>query len=78
MSTKKHTQTSSTHSFKEDPYDIETLIEAIHMASLENKELLFLDKLLTEIKETPSNNTVDVSYRILRELEVLKLEKANN
>lgn len=78
MSTKKYTPKSQIPAFKEDPYDLETLLESIHMSSLENKELLFLDKFITNIKENPDDNTVEVSYRVLRELDILRLEKADS
>jgi hypothetical protein len=59
----------------ENPYDIETILESIIIASKGSKEILFMDKLIAQIRLDPTIDTTELSYNILRELELLKLEK---
>lgn len=59
----------------ENPYDIETALEAIIIASKSSKEILFMDRFIAHIRLDPTIDTTELSYNILRELELLKLEK---
>lgn len=59
----------------ENPYDLETVLESIAIASKNSKEILFMDKLIAHIRIDPTIDTTELCYNILRELELLKLEK---
>ena len=59
----------------ENPYDLETILESITIASRDSKEILFMDRLIARIRLDPTVDTTELSYNILRELELLKLEK---
>jgi hypothetical protein len=59
----------------ENPYDIETLLEAIVIASQNSKEIIFMDRLISHMRLNPTIDTTELSYNILRELEILTLEK---
>jgi hypothetical protein len=59
----------------ENPYDIETILESIAIASRNSKEILFMDRLISHVRLDPTIDTTELSYNILRELELLKLEK---
>lgn len=68
MSTKKvH------HIFVENPYDIQTITEAFEIAKTENKELLYLDRLVSTLKIGPEADIVNVTYKILLELKLIDL-----
>lgn len=59
----------------ENPYDTETILESIIIAAKDGKDILFVDKLIANLRQDPKTDTVELSYNILRELELLKLEK---
>ena len=59
----------------ENPYDLETILESITISSRDSKEILFMDRLIAHIRLDPTVDTTELSYNILRELELLKLEK---
>ena len=59
----------------ENPYDLETVLESIAIASRDSKEILFMDRLISCVRLNPTVDTTELSYNILRELELLKLEK---
>lgn len=61
--------------FLENPYDIETLFESLGIAADADKELLFMDKLVATIRLDPEGDLTNIIYNILRDLELLNLEK---
>lgn len=61
--------------FLENPYDIETLFESLSIAADDEKELLFMDKLVATIRLDPEGDLTNIIYNILRDLELLNLEK---
>lgn len=63
--------------FLENPYDLETLIETLKIASDNNKELLFLDRLITTIRLDPEQDLTNLNYRLLHDLNLMKLEPIN-
>lgn len=73
MSSKATTQPKPI--FLENPYDIETLFESLSIASSNDKELLYMDRLVAHLRLDPLADLTTINYNILRELEVLKLEK---
>jgi hypothetical protein len=60
--------------FYENPYDLETLFEALSTASEKNKELIFVDQLITLLRLDPQADITNISFSILRDLEIIKLE----
>jgi hypothetical protein len=59
----------------ENPYDIETILQSLSIASQNGREIIFMDRLISHIRLDPTIETTELSYNILRELELLKLEK---
>jgi hypothetical protein len=62
----------------ENPYDIETVLESIKIAERHGKEILFLDRLFTNIRLDPNVDLTTASFRTLKELEILKNEGIYN
>ncbi len=60
--------------FLENPYDIETIMDAMKIAAMENKELCFLDQLIGTLHLDPLGDTTDISHRILRKLQLMPTE----
>lgn len=75
MSTKKQ------RVFSESPYDIETIFESLNVSSNSDKELLYMDKLISSLRDDPTANLADLNYRILSELSLIQtpkiMEKSN-
>ena len=61
--------------FLENPYDIETVFESLSVAADYDKELLFMDKLVATIRLDPEGDLTDIMYKILDDLELLKLQQ---
>ena len=61
--------------FLENPYDIETVFESLNVAADHDKELLFMDKLIATVRLDPEGDLTNITYNILRDLELMKLEK---
>lgn len=61
-----------TNSFAENPYDMETVLESIKIASQNGMEILFMDKLICQLRKDNDTDLIKVSYKILEELEVVK------
>lgn len=59
--------------FNENPYDLETIYESISIASRNEKELQYFDKLITELRLHPEGDLTSMNYRILSELNLIKL-----
>jgi hypothetical protein len=60
--------------FLENPYDVQCILDGLKIAQSKNKHLLYMDKLLATIRLDPEGDIVNISYRILLDLELLKLE----
>jgi hypothetical protein len=61
--------------FLENPYDLEAVFESLRIASKEKKELLFLDRLLSTIRLNPDADIINVNYRLLHDLNLMKFEQ---
>ena len=59
--------------FLENPYDIETILESITIASRSGKEIIFLDRLITGMRKTPDSDMTKLSYDILSDLQLIQL-----
>jgi hypothetical protein len=60
--------------FLENPYDLETLLESIKIAANQNKEMVFMDRLIATIRLDPEADLTNVIYRILHDLKLMKFE----
>jgi hypothetical protein len=73
MKTKK--EKASSRIFLENPYDLEVVFESMSIASDHNKELLFMDKFVSSIRESPNEDITNICFKVLRNLDIIKLEK---
>lgn len=60
--------------FLESPYDIETLFESLSIASANEKELLYMDRLVAFLRLDPYADLTTLNYKILKDLKILELE----
>lgn len=60
--------------FYGNPYDVETFLEGISIASHHNKELLFVDRFVTYLRLDPERDVTDVVFNILRDFDIIKFE----
>ena len=58
--------------FNENIYDIETFFESLSIASNSEKELLYIDKFITKLRETPHENLTLICHTSLKELNLIK------
>jgi hypothetical protein len=73
MQTKK--EKASSRIFLENPYDLEVVFQSMSIASDHNKELLFMDKFVFCLRSNPEEDITNICYNILRNLDIMKLEK---
>jgi len=59
--------------FLENPYDVQTILEGLKIARARNKELIYMDRLLATLRLDPEGDIVNISYKILLDLELSKL-----
>lgn len=57
--------------FLENPYDIETLFETLSIAYEQEKELLYMDRLIATIRLDPEGDLTDINYNILKDLKLI-------
>jgi hypothetical protein len=60
--------------FLESPYDLETLFESLSIASANEKELLYMDRLIALLRLDPQADLTTLNYKILQDLKILELE----
>ena len=58
--------------FCENPYELETIFQSLSIASNGDKELLYFDRLIAEIRSNPSGDLTNINFKILTELELIK------
>ncbi len=63
----------ATRVFRENPYDLETIFESMSIASNNDKELIYVDRLITELRLNPDGDLTSINYRILNDLNLIKL-----
>ena len=61
--------------FLENPYDLETVFESLSVSTDYDKELIFMDRLIANLRQDPTADLTNLCYDILREQEIIKLEK---
>jgi hypothetical protein len=57
--------------FAETVYDIETVFESLSIASKNDKELLFMDMLISSLRTNPSSDLTETCYSILKNLKLI-------
>lgn len=57
----------------ENPYDIETFFESFSIASKHEKELIYIDRLITSLRLDPFGDLTAINYKILMDLGLIKL-----
>lgn len=57
--------------FIENPYDIETFFESISLASLNDKELQFMDRFISCFRKNPECDLTQLNYDILKSLDLI-------
>lgn len=63
----------ATRVFRENPYDLETIFETLSIASRHDKELIYIDRLIAELRLNPEGDLTNINYRILLDLGLIKL-----
>lgn len=73
--TSKAQHKKQTRVFLESPYDIETIFESLSIASKNDKELLYIDRLIATIRLDPLGDLTEINYNILKDLSLIELKK---
>lgn len=60
--------------FLENPYDLETMFESLAIASKHDKELIFVDRLISLLRLNPEADLTTLSFKILKDMNIVKLE----
>ena len=58
----------------ENPYDIETVLESMRIASISSKEIHFMDNFINQIRSEPESDITKTCYEILTNLNLVKLK----
>lgn len=70
----KQKQKTSPRIFYENPFDLETMFESLSIASKHDKELIFIDRLVSLLRLNPEADLTTLSFKILSDLNIVKLE----
>jgi hypothetical protein len=60
--------------FLENPYDMQSILDSLEIAKKQNKELVYMDRLIATLRLDPEGDVVNINYRILLDLKLLKLQ----
>lgn len=69
----KKKKVAPTRILYENPYDIETFFESFSIASKNEKELIYIDRLITSLRLDPYGDLTSINYKILMDLGLIKL-----
>lgn len=69
----KKKKVTPTRVLYENPYDIETFFESFSIASKNEKELIYIDRLITSLRLDPYGDLTSINYKILMDLGLIKL-----
>lgn len=69
----KKKKVTPTRILYENPYDIETFFESFSIASKNEKELIYIDRLITSLRLDPYGDLTAINYKILMDLGLIKL-----
>lgn len=58
----------------ENPYDLETIFESLSIASKNDKELIYVDKLIANIRLDPLGDITAINFKILKELGLIDIK----
>jgi hypothetical protein len=64
-------KTQSRQIFLENPYDIETVFEALSIASNKDKEFIYMDRLVSYLRMSPEEDLTSINFKILQDLNLL-------
>jgi hypothetical protein len=59
----------------ENPYDLENVFESLSIASKNDKELLYIDRLIAMLRLDPYADITTINYKILKDLDLIKIPK---
>lgn len=62
--------------FLENPYDLQSILDCLKIAKNHNKELIYLDRVIATLRLDPEGDVVNISYRTMIDLGLIKLETA--
>jgi len=60
--------------FLENPYDMQSILDSLEIAKKQNKELVYMDRLIATLRLDPEGDIININYRILLDLKLLKLQ----
>ena len=58
----------------ENPYDLENVLQSMEIASTRNLEIVYLDRLITSLRNDESVDLLDTSYKILNKLDLIEIK----
>lgn len=70
----KNKQKTKQRVFLESPYDIEIIFESLSIASSKEKELLYIDRLISTLRMDPLGDLTNINYTILKNLNLIDNE----
>jgi hypothetical protein len=54
---------------------LENVFESLNIASIHDKELLYIDRFIATLRLDPSGDIININYNILRDLGIIKLKR---
>lgn len=72
MEEKSIKKVAPTRVLYENPYDIETFFETFSIASKNEKELIYIDRLITALRLNPYGDLTAINFTILTDLGLIK------
>jgi hypothetical protein len=71
MNSKAQKHKTKQRVFLESPYDIEIIFESLSIASSKEKELLYIDRLISTLRMDPLGDLTNINYNILKDLNLI-------
>lgn len=65
MQNEQATENFKQRIFYENPYDIETFLEGLEIASKHNKELIYMDRVFAYLRQDSIREMTDIVFEIL-------------
>ena len=60
--------------FSENPYDLETIFQSLEIAGSKGKELLYMDRLISNIRIDDEAYITNINFRLLHDLGLLSID----
>jgi hypothetical protein len=73
MTSKAQKNNKKQRVFLESPYDIEIIFESLSIASRKEKELLYIDRLISTLRLNPYGDLTNINYNILNDLDLIQI-----